>query len=221
MRRTSWILAFLASTTFLSTAWAVDGVILIDQSRALAGNITPGDTPGFPITISQSGSYRLSSNLSVPSGFNAIVLTAANVTIDLNGFTITTPVQAPGGGKTGIINDLSVAPNGITVRNGNIEGFVAPFSFYTTLGGGQACRYCTFENLVLRWGFPTGASSIDLGSFTRVHNVTAVTHNINVYCPSVVTNSVALGVGTAIDFPGDADVNQGTCTFAHNSILNP
>ena len=26
---------------------AVDGVILIDQNRALAGGITPGDAPGF------------------------------------------------------------------------------------------------------------------------------------------------------------------------------
>ena len=40
-------------------AHAVDGVVLIDQSRALAGNVTPGDTAGFPITISQPGSYRL------------------------------------------------------------------------------------------------------------------------------------------------------------------
>ena len=44
-------------------ALAVDGVTLIDQNKALAGSVTPGDTPGFPVTISQPGSYRLSGNL--------------------------------------------------------------------------------------------------------------------------------------------------------------
>ena len=47
-------------------AFAVDGVVLIDQNHALAGNVTPGDTPGFPVTISQPGSYRLTGNLIVP-----------------------------------------------------------------------------------------------------------------------------------------------------------
>ena len=45
---------------------AVDGVVLINQAAALAGNVTPGDTPGFPVVISVSGSYRLSGNLTVP-----------------------------------------------------------------------------------------------------------------------------------------------------------
>src|SRR6185436_8638324 len=45
------------------SAFAVDGTILIDQNRALAGNVTPGDAPGFPVTISQPGSYKLSGNL--------------------------------------------------------------------------------------------------------------------------------------------------------------
>ena len=29
-------------------AEAVDGVVLIDQNRALAGNVTPGDLPASP-----------------------------------------------------------------------------------------------------------------------------------------------------------------------------
>ena len=36
--------------------YAVDGVALINQNAALAGNVTPGDAPGFPVTISVSGS---------------------------------------------------------------------------------------------------------------------------------------------------------------------
>ncbi len=59
--RTNRLFCFLLGTMILavSPAGAVDGVVLIDQNRALAGNVTPGDTPGFPVTISLSGSYRL------------------------------------------------------------------------------------------------------------------------------------------------------------------
>jgi hypothetical protein len=79
--------------TLASPIYAVDGVVLINQSIALAGGVTPGDAPGFPVTISVSGSYRLSGNLTVPdANTNAIVVTADNVTIDLNGFSILGPV---------------------------------------------------------------------------------------------------------------------------------
>jgi hypothetical protein len=75
-------------------AEAVDGVVLIDQNRASAGNITPGDLPGFPVTISRPGSYRLSGNLDVANpDTTAIEITANNVTLDLNGFTIQGPLD--------------------------------------------------------------------------------------------------------------------------------
>ena len=74
---------------------AVDGVVLIDQNRALAGNVTPGDFPGFPVTISRPGSYRLSGNLEVTDpDITAIEITADHVTLDLNGFSIQGPLIA-------------------------------------------------------------------------------------------------------------------------------
>src|SRR5437867_11366604 len=80
-----------------SSLYAVDGVVLIDQSRALAGNITPGDAPGFPVTISRTGSYALSGNLTVPNAnTTAIVVNADDVAIDLNGFSIIGPVVCKG-----------------------------------------------------------------------------------------------------------------------------
>ena len=84
---------------FASSAWAVDGVVLINQASALAGNVTPGDTPGFPVTISQPGSYRLAGNLTVPdANTTAIEVTATGqVTVDLNGFVI----SGPGGSEIG------------------------------------------------------------------------------------------------------------------------
>src|SRR5271156_5439677 len=55
-----------ALTAWLAApAWAVDGVIEINQASAKAGGVTPGDTPLFPVTLSQPGSYRLTGNLDV------------------------------------------------------------------------------------------------------------------------------------------------------------
>jgi hypothetical protein len=108
---------------------AVDGVVLISQSSALAGNVTPGDAPGFPVTISVSGSYRLSSNLTVPdANTDAIDITASHVTIDLNGFSIIGPTVCSGSpiicSPTG--NGIGINGNDIltdtTVLNGDIHG---------------------------------------------------------------------------------------------------
>src|SRR5215475_10915505 len=76
-----------------------DGVILIDQQRALEGNITPGDTPGFPVLITTPGSYRLASNLVVAdANLDAVFVNpeVQDVTLDLNGFTIEGPCARSG-----------------------------------------------------------------------------------------------------------------------------
>ena len=61
-----------------------DGVHLIDQNRVLAGDVTAGDDQGFPVSITEPGSDRLSGNLTVPAGLSAIVISTPNVTLDLN-----------------------------------------------------------------------------------------------------------------------------------------
>jgi parallel beta-helix repeat protein len=103
---------------------AVDGVILINQASALAGGVTEGDAPGFPVRISQPGSYRLSSNLNVPGqNINGIEIRANDVTIDLNGFRIR------GNARSGIgVLALPAPPPafafvGIAIRNGTISNF--------------------------------------------------------------------------------------------------
>lgn len=71
-------------------AQATDGVIEINHARALAGSVTPGDTPGYPVTLSRPGSYRLTSNLAQPdAATHVIIVLAEDVLIDLNGFAIT------------------------------------------------------------------------------------------------------------------------------------
>src|SRR5882724_9755177 len=123
VRRTVWICALAAIS---SSLFAVDGVILIDQNRALAGNVTPGDAPGFPVTISQPGSYRLSGNITVPDvNTTAIQITAEYVTLDLNGFSIIGPnvctpnpttCSAPGSGTGVLAGDTRTGQGPLGVR---------------------------------------------------------------------------------------------------------
>lgn len=91
----------------------------INQDLALKGNVTPNDSPGYPVTISQPGSYRLTSNLATPSD-GAIEITSGDVTIDLNGFMISGNLPPTGNGSgSGIYaRDMS----GITVTNGVVRG---------------------------------------------------------------------------------------------------
>lgn len=109
-------------TCFTGTAFAVDGVVLIDQARALAGNVTPGDAPGFPVTLTQPGSYRLSGNLTVPSQTDGIVIQSNEITIDLNGFRISAPAPATEADFAGI-TDKGVTYRSILIRNGAMTNF--------------------------------------------------------------------------------------------------
>lgn len=129
------LLAILLAFLHVS-AHAVDGVILIDHNKALAGNVTPGDAPGYPVTISRSGSYRLSGNLTVADAdTGGILITAANVTLDLNGFSVLGPVHciyngvdvvcdATGSG-VGILSNVPGVNEyeGSAISNGVVRGF--------------------------------------------------------------------------------------------------
>lgn len=75
--------------------------------------LTLGTEP--PYTINQPGSYYLSANMITASGGNAISIQAENVTLDLNGFTISSP---PGGSPVNCISSFFPA----VIKNGFIKG---------------------------------------------------------------------------------------------------
>ncbi len=120
-------------------AAATDGVIELNQSCALNTGCLPGDAPGYPITITAAGSFRLTGRLNLrtpPILETAIAVTAGGVTIDLNGFEIIGPGNCTGFGETlscdsalgGFDGHGIHAPNNdeITVRNGmvhNMRGY--------------------------------------------------------------------------------------------------
>ena len=82
----SVVLSLMLVLAPAATALAADGVVEINQACALAGCFA-GDAAGFPVSITSSGSYVLTSDLA-PGATDAISIPADDVTVDLNGFTI-------------------------------------------------------------------------------------------------------------------------------------
>jgi parallel beta-helix repeat protein len=104
--------AAAAVLCFAASAGAVDGTIEINQAKVTAAG-------GFPYVISTANtSYRLTGSLTVPASTVAINDSASNVTIDLNGFSITGP-----GTTSGAPNGINAQQVGVTVENGTISGF--------------------------------------------------------------------------------------------------
>jgi hypothetical protein len=108
---------------FSLPAFAVDGVTLINQATVAA-------TGGFPYKITQPGSYKLSGNLVVPANLDGIDINVSNVTIDLNGFTISGTVTCSAIGIISIsctnvttVKGIFAAADNIIVRNGSLVGF--------------------------------------------------------------------------------------------------
>jgi len=70
-----------------------------------------------PVSIG-SGSYYLTGNLTISAVSIGITITASNVTVDLNGFSVTGPAS---GGTAGIF--LAGGVSNVTIVNGTIRGW--------------------------------------------------------------------------------------------------
>ena len=111
----------------------------LDQSKALAGGVTAEDTPGFPITLSRPGSYKLTGNLVVPANLGGVHITVPGVTLDLNGFNITGPGTCLRNDATfavtcsfmpTVTHGVLMTTGGSTLRNGNVRGFYTGVFFF-------------------------------------------------------------------------------------------
>jgi hypothetical protein len=169
----------ISLTALAFPTYGVDGVVLINQSNALAGNVTPGDAPGFPVTITAPGSYRLSSNLTVPdANTTGIEVDADGVTIDLNGFSIIGPTVCSGTPVT------SCTPTG---SGAGILSFQSRISIYNGIIRGM------------------GGSGVELASSARIERVQAIgnggngisTNGAVQFVGAFVSSSVASGNGSS------------------------
>jgi hypothetical protein len=115
------ILLALGAILLPTVGFAVDGVVLINQSTVMAAG-------GFPYTISQPGSYKLSGNLVVPNlNTTAIRIATDFVTIDMAGFSIIGPNDCSSGTcQSGSGDGIDTLANhvyfNLTIRNGTIQG---------------------------------------------------------------------------------------------------
>ncbi len=126
--KTRHILATLALFACQPT-WAAEGRIELNQTCAVSLGCMSGDTAGFPITISESGSYVLSSNLTTTStSVHVIEVTADNVDIDLNGFSIVGPASCSGNGPnctgtgSAASDGIKHSASGLQIHDGIITG---------------------------------------------------------------------------------------------------
>jgi hypothetical protein len=174
-------LIVVAMTLIPASVFAVDGTVLINQSTVMAAG-------GFPYTIAQSGSYKLSGKLTVPAGVNGIVIDASNVTLDLNGFSIETPPCSDF--SCSFLQGISVPSpqKGIIVRNGAISGF--PKAIGLDGAGNSLVEDLSMYSTGTQQGTP------HFGPSNIIRHVTSNT-TIQVNCPSVVAESLAAAYLTA------------------------
>lgn len=98
---------------------AADGRLEINQTCAVNTGCFPGDGAGFPVTISNPGSYLFTGDMSVPVDVSGIMVQADDVTLDLNGFRL----LSAGGTLTSADGIEGTDRTNIEVRNGTVEGF--------------------------------------------------------------------------------------------------
>ncbi len=210
-------LLFVALFSLSAAVHAVDGVVLIDQSKALAGNVTPGDTPGFPITLSKPGSYKLTGNLVLPdANTDGIVSTAGNVSIDLNGFTISGPTRCDWDKSNGgvLCDDLGSAIGILltgednAVRGGGIVGMGSQ---------GIVIKSGIVENLQVRHAGWRGIAGSQ-GSIMRNNTVAFIgSAGISGGVDTVISGNTVTSTGSGIASSG---LVTGNAVFGNHETLS-
>jgi hypothetical protein len=217
-------------------AYAADsGVVLIDQRAATSGKVTDMDTPGFPVTISEPGSYRLTSNLVVPdAATTAIQITADNVTLDLAGFSIMGPNTCTpnptkctysGAGGIGVMAVASFGPSPANVRvlNGRVRGM-----------GGHGIRMLGDGTVVERvLAVSNGGPGIVVGEGSVTDSVAHLNASGAAIVGLIVRGSIAtnnalgiavrpggVAIGSAANSNGAVGISANQATVANNTAKN-
>ena len=200
MRKAVFVMLASALAPF---CFAVDGVVLINQATVTAAG-------GFPYLITQPGSYKLSGNLTATANFEAIVIAASNVVLDLNGFTVSCSLA--NGQVTNFLecigNEFAPGPfRNIAIRNGTItESFTGSSVFvntqYVLVGLGTSSNVI-LDELLLDLNVPqpipssVTAYALKLGPHSIVRHT--IMNNVQAGfgflagCPSLFVENVSLG----------------------------
>jgi hypothetical protein len=206
------------------------GVIEINQARAEAGGVNGSlvsDPPGFPVVISEPGSYRLTSDLTKPfPAKHVISILVDDVTLDLGGFTLRAP--EPVLNCLPSSDGIAGAGQNITIRNGRIRQTSVGISI---TGAGARVEHVEVtgpceagvrlgESALVEGAIvsQTGGRGIECGNFCRVSNSTSYSNlstGIRVGTDGIVTGSIAADVGGS-----GAEAGAGTLVVYNTASLN-
>ena len=139
--------------------FASDGQLEINQACAVNTGCFAGDASGFPVTIIQPGSYRLTGSLDLSAedvNVSGISVSAPAVTIDLGGFHITGPTSCSGSGTI-----ISCNPSSTGVGSAGVQ-----FTISATAGVVQNGIVRNITN----FGILSQATGLRVQDITAVHN---------------------------------------------------
>jgi hypothetical protein len=199
----SWLLTAICFSTHAQGSLTPPGAPApvmksLDQIEARTAITNSG-----AVTISTSGTYYLTTNVTVSNG-DAITIAANNVTLDLNGFTIssTRPVATT---DTAILFTLAGRMD-IAIYNGHISSGVTNSSTGVFSGGGFGYGiYATYAPYnvrvkdvsvlgVLHYGIALGTGG---GSSTVVESCTVTVAGNDGIGAGIVSDSTAVNCGTS------------------------
>jgi hypothetical protein len=107
--------AIVVFAALLTGEAAADGEILLTHAKALAGNVTPGDAPGYPISLTSPGTYQFAGAIHPSPESIGINVASEDITIDMNGFRMH--------GSNAAYHGITGAVDNVTIKNGTIQSF--------------------------------------------------------------------------------------------------
>jgi len=217
---------------------ASGGISEISQSCATATGCFPGDAPGFPVTISSSGSYILTSNLDSSADVNVDAIhipVADDVSLNFNGFEIAGGVTCSGLGSAvncspGFGDGISaLGCDRFSAKNGRIRGFEF---------GLRAGARARIENLIIEsnsqdglsagarssvmrsTAYQNGFNGITVGAASTVHRCVAssnASNGINASSGSSVLQNTAYDNGVDGVSAGLGNIVRGNSTYQNEA----
>lgn len=190
MRSVIVLLLILATAP---AVWAGEGKLEINQTCAVETGCFPGDSPGFPVTLTASAissSFVLTSDLDVAAAnVDGVRFVADDLTLDLNGFTISGPVACTGTGSAvscGAGSRFGISASSSersTVKNGVVTGFG---------GGGVSMGNMAHVEAVIAWG--NGGIGIGANGLVTIRNSKAYANaGAGIQTSGVIEGSVTWG----------------------------
>ncbi|MEM9175511.1 MAG: right-handed parallel beta-helix repeat-containing protein [Myxococcota bacterium] len=214
-------------------ASAAPGQLEINATCAVQTGCFAGDAPGYPVTISAPGAYRLTSSLvqtevlGISNAANGIEIVADGVDLDLAGFTIgcANPLLGRCSGSVVGISTPGPTRSGIRVSNGRVDGMSgAGIDFEEDRGavledlrvtdnGGDGLRAGFYARIARCTSLENGGDGIAAGDRSSILQNVAESNDGNGIATmfSVIADNVATGNGG----DGIAAINS---VIRHNAL---